>query len=271
MVDYGKTITEGLKFSFTPKRWLPVYAVDLTAFVSIYFLFMSNFAAIRTVIEGISSGYQVLFSLVNLVVITIAILVSLAFVRLYITGSIIHQSYKNKEYSQSWRVSKERFWSLFAASFIITIATTAFAFVPYVGWIFTVILGIMFFYALPPVIIRKMKFDDALTESIHLFKEKFPEVIITYILIAVISLIIMGFFMIPAFIAAWNVLLPILINNGANLENFGFFDVLQHNAVYLFPSVLVLLAGQSLVTVFSLFCQTNYYLEIRKKGKLIKI
>lgn len=272
MVDYGKTISEGLKFSIEPKRWLPMFAVDLTGFLSLFIIFIYNFSAIKIVVEGMaSSGFPVVLSLINLIVLAVITIIIWSLVKLYISGAIIHQANKNNEYNKSWTVSRERFWSLLAAAFIIGIVSSGIGFVPYVGWVFSIILAVMFFYTLPPIIIKKMKFDNALTESIHLFKEHFPEVVLTYILIAIVSSFVISLFMIPVFITALNVLLPLLQNIDSGFENFAFLDVLKANALYFIPSGMIFIAGSSITSVFTLFCQTDYYLQIKKKSRLLKI
>ena len=51
-MDYGKVISNGLRFAVEPKRWLPFFAIDAMALPVILLYVMSNASVLTIAIES---------------------------------------------------------------------------------------------------------------------------------------------------------------------------------------------------------------------------
>jgi hypothetical protein len=265
MVEYGKTLSNAFKFSIDPKRWLPFLVLDAVAFLALLAYMIPNVFVLSDVIAAQQSGLMVASQIMG-VIATVAIAFGIwSLVRLYIVGAMIHQSVKPKEYRKSCTVAKERYLSLLAVGVAVGLLSMVVGFVPYVGWLGSIIIGLMFFFAMPAAVAGKLGFSAALSDSLHLFREKLSDVFLAWLVIAVISSIIALIFMIPAFAIAWGALVPALVGLGENPTGTQILSILVSNGWSLAPAGLVFLVGIAITNVFGINAQTNFYLQLKKR------
>ncbi len=250
MVEYGKILGDALRFAVEPRRWLPVLILDVVVFLLAFTYLMSNAVALQQIMQG------------NLNALMMFIVWSL--LRLYIMGALIHQSVKPKEYDKSWSVSRQRYGALLGVGIVVGVIPMLVSMVPYVGWVFSIIVGLMFFFAMPPVIARKAKFDDALRESYEIFRKKTVDVFVVWILTSVLGGVIVMVFMIPMMATMWSVMLPAMMTMQANSNGAEIFSALIMNGWAMVPAAIVYMIGLAYVTVFSANAQTNFYLKMKK-------
>ncbi len=266
MVEYGKIIGDALSFAVEPRRWIPLLVLDVVAFLLAFSYLMSNALALQQIIQGNLSGLLVASSIIGVVGFLVVLFVVWSLIRLYIVGALIHQSIKPKEYDKSWSVSKERYGSILEVAVVIGIISGVVSIVPYVGWIVSIIVSLMFFFSMPTVIAKKVSFEDALKESYNIFRKKTVDVFVVWLLLAIIGGIIVMVFMIPAMATIWSLMLPALMGMQATGSKTGFelFSVILMNGWTIVPAGIIYLIGSAYITVFSANAQTNFYLKMRK-------
>lgn len=265
MVDYGKIIKGSLGFSIEPKRWLPFFALDLTTFLIVISYMFLNMPVFRAM-DSAPSGYM-FTSLMGVFLVMGVVFLVWIFLRMYISGAIIHQAIKSREYSKSWKVSRERYLSLLAVLLITAVISGLIGMVPYVGWIFSIVISLVFLFSFSAVIAGKKKFDQALSSSYRIFRKKKFEVFLTWLLMLILSTLIAFLFAFPLLMILLFAVMPDIVSIG---ENMAFTEVLYlfvRNFWILLPGVIVATIGASVSKVFEHYATTNFYLQFRKGVK----
>jgi len=264
MVDYGKTIGDAFRFSIQPKKWLYFFILD-SAVLSVLFAYvLLNTSAL----SELMSSDATFSSFVTLAAGALTLFAVWVLVRIYIIGALIHQSVNPRETKQSWAVSRQKYLSLLLVVLIVLLVTQLTAMVPYVGWIISILTGLMLFFAMPATVIGRMGAADALRTSFSLFREKLSDVVIAWLLISIISSVINLLLALPLIAAALMMMLPYLLN----LETIGgmgqVLSLLISNSWSLVPALLVFLAGFAISNVFTIHAQCNVYLQLKKRKLL---
>ena len=269
MVKYGKTLSDGIRFSIQPKKWLPFFILDsvtLTVFLAFIFSNASLFKEIASQSGGTDSLSATAIASIAVAGIGLfAVFIVYVLIRIYIGGAIIHQSVKPKETKQSWTVAKERYFTMLAVIVIVSLATSVVGGVPYIGWVVSIIVGLLFFFALPPTIVDKKSFDDSIRTSIDLFREKTADVFLSWLLITIVATIIFFIFAVPLLVVSLGIFLPYFITNQSGTGGMEILNMLIQSGWSLYPATLVLVVGYSISNVFSLFAQTNLYQQLKKR------
>ncbi len=269
MVDYGKVLSGALRFGVEPKRWLPIFAIDALFVMAVLSNMVSNASAFVDIINAPVEGFAVAASVVNMLVFLFSLFVLWLLVRLFVVGALLQQSVKPKEYRKSCDVARERYISIVGISVLVGLASYVTGLVPYIGWLISIVIGIIFFYSMPAVIVGKKPFIEAMRESYRLFRDRFPEVLLSWILISVISGVIAVVFMIPVFMISFNLLIPELMLMGEGSTGMEFFTVILNAGWSLLPGIVVALAGVAISTALGLNAQANFYAQIRKKKGIL--
>lgn len=269
MVEYRKTLSDGIRFSIQPKKWLPFFILDsvaLTVFLAFIFSNASFFKEIASQSGGADSLSATAIASIAVTGLGLVVMfIVYGLIRLYISGAIIHQSVKPKETKQSWTVAKERYFTLLAVIVIVSIASSIGGMVPYVGWLLSIIIGLVFFFALPPTIVDKKSFDDSIRISIDLFREKTADVFLSWLLITIVATIIFFIFAVPLLVVSLGIFLPYFITLQSGTSGTEIFNMLIQSGWSLYPATLVLVVGIAISHVFNLFAQTNLYVQLKKR------
>lgn len=267
MVEHGKIISSGLKFCIEPKRWLPFFAIDSIVLMLAGMYLISNVNVFSEFAAANTGGVPPNIALVTG---TASVLIILGivwfFARLYIKGALIYQSFKPKDFNKSFDVSKERFFTLLAIAIIMSVISGLAGMFPYVGWIVSVLVALMFFFAMPIAVIKKRKFDDSLSESVEIFRKRAADVFVSWLLMVIVSGVIVFIFAIPALITMFNSIMPVIIAaQGNNISGILLLNSLIANIWILIPGIVLFVLGSSLSDVYNTHVQTNYYSEFKKK------
>jgi len=254
-----------LKFSFQPKRWLPFFILDSVFFLAAIALLYNNLNDILGFFLAATTSPAAVVPLIGYALILLAGFVVWAFIRLWINGAVIHQSTKPKEFGQSWGVAKNRYLSMFAVTLVTGIISGVVGMAPYIGWLLSIIIGLMFFFVLPAVVAKKLSFDNALRDSYHIFRQKILAVFLIWIVTSLISLLITFIFMIPCIMLVWNAIMPFLFQaSSAGMASLIVVSMMQ-NIWMLALCVEVFLIGLAVSNTFVLKAQTDFYLHFKKK------
>jgi hypothetical protein len=268
MTDYGKTLGDALRFSVHPRRWMYFFILDLVFFTALFVYLFSNLPAVAAMFPSASTaGPMALVLLIQFAGVSIFLFIVWFLIRIYIVGALIHQSVNPdfKKIGESWTTAKQRYFSLLVVIILVSVASSIVGAVPYVGWLLSIIVGLIFFFAIPPTIIDKKSFDDSIRISIDLFREKTADVFLTWILLIIMSAIIIIIFSIPALAVLLASLLPVFMGMQGAAAGTGILNKLVQSGWYLYPAALIFLVGFAITSVFSVFFQANMYQQIKKK------
>jgi hypothetical protein len=184
----------------------------------------------------------------------------------WIIVAIIHQTYKENEYMQSFKLSLNRYLYLLAAMILVTAITGIVSMIPYIGWVVSIIFGLMFFFAMQGVIISKLGPIESLKNSYSIFRKNALDVFLIWLIALIITLVIVGIFSIPAIILFIGMLIPLI---SASMTQAGISTMLMNlvQAGFLIVAAvgILIVIGMSIAQVFSLKLQTEFYLQFKKK------
>jgi uncharacterized membrane protein len=186
-------------------------------------------------------------------------------IRFWITGSMIHQSHKENEYKKSFSFGARKYPSILAIMIIMGILGFATSVIPLVGWLLSIIVSLVFFFAMQVVIVNNKSFSDGLSKSYNIFRKNAFDVLLSWLLLAVISIAIMIIFALPMFALFFNV--AQLSGSAAASQEAITSYIIGLSQAYL-PVLLIVgacfVVGIAISTVFSLKAQTEIYLKVKK-------
>ncbi|MBI4181689.1 MAG: hypothetical protein HY520_01850 [Candidatus Aenigmarchaeota archaeon] len=169
MVQYAAGVRKGLEFGASPRRWFPVFLVDALFFLLLVGMMGTN----RTLLPSLVQAAQASLPLTPLAYAFLgsAALLGLAWflIRAYVVGALIHQARKPREFQQSWRLARARYPSLLGSLVAVALVSVAAGMLPFLGWMFSVLAGLAFFFSLQSVMVRKSRALPSLEDSYRLF------------------------------------------------------------------------------------------------------
>ena len=267
-INWSKALGDGLKFGFHPQRWLQLLVVDVF-FLSVIFSFVYlNLSDIFYLFSSLSTGADrfLVMSLLSYIWIPVVFFILWFIVRIWMNGSIVYQSWKTKgsEIGKSWRYACRKYPSMLFAIVIITLLATLFSMIPYIGWMLSIIISWIFFFTVQAIIIRNTGFYDGLVDSYEIFRKNPFEVIVIWLITAIISVVIFSIFALPmASLLFVNVL---YLTETAGIASL--FLLLKEQMVFFVISGLILLIGISVATAFTLKAQVEFYLQLKKRFRV---
>ncbi len=169
---YRKSISEGLSFGLQPHRWLPVFVLDAAFFSTLAVIVFSSPSSTVGAIRALS-GYPGSAQALAPVAVIFA---GWFLLRVWVTGSLIHQSRKGKEFALSWRISSKRYPSLLGAILTVVLVGIVAGLVPFISQLLSLLVGIVFFFSLQAVMLRNRPAIPALKESWSIFMRHLEKV-----------------------------------------------------------------------------------------------
>jgi hypothetical protein len=205
-VNYGRALSRGFRFMFVPKRWLPFFILDILFFSAIFSFMLSNLPTIMNFITELNANPMAFASLFGYGAIIIAGFIVWGLIRIWVQGAVIYQSYREKEFNSSWKISCRKYFSMLAAIVVVGaisfVVTMALGLIPFIGgalsFIASIVISMMFFFFLQGILINNMGFYRTLKNTYSIFTKKPFEVFIMWLVITVLSIIIVGIFSIPS-------------------------------------------------------------------------
>ena len=169
MTSYFEPLKRGLGFAVMPLRWLPVFIVDMAFMVVLLGTLFSSPELILSLLEAfITPAAATDFSGLGALLVAGGVWF---LARLWVTGAIIHQSYKEKEFKKSWKVSREKYFSLLGAIIVTIIVFFIAGLVPLIGSLLAVLAAMVLFYPLHSVMIRKSSAVNSLRDTYSIFRK----------------------------------------------------------------------------------------------------
>ena len=266
-----KSISEGLKFFISIKRILPYLILHLVTF----YVLMNFFGEILRLIINPTAFGPFLVSLL----IYIPSFIILGLIKLWISGAIIDQAkyYKKKRrLIKSFKHSTSRFLTMVCALIIFAVIAAIVSSLPYIGSLLSILLGLIFFYLYPAIIIDNKSCIDSFKWSWKIFKKRPVETFATWILIIIIGSIITIIFALPLI----SYLLGNLVDIFQTIDPTGINETMSETifreeiiptivnsvrSVYFLPYLFVFCFGLAIQEVFSVGAQARLYINLKRK------
>lgn len=258
-----KVISKSLRESFRPKRFLPFLLLYMLLSVSFLALIYPLMKSLPSILIGLQTWSAILsFLFLASTVFLIGILVNLWF-----TGALIHNAVSNKTFGKSLHYSKELFWQIIILSFVIFLLEMFSFLLGFFSFIAQLLIGLIFFFSLPVLVIKKHTFDEAMKKSFDVVKRNLLKTILFIISTRIVILIIMfvSFFFIvltltPVFQDMKSINM-VLIQAAIN----EFVDTILRNYPLLLATSVVASFFFAIIHVFDYLSRTYYFLELSKK------
>lgn len=267
MVNFGDALRKGLRFCIEPKRWLPLFVLDAVVFGALLAFLLGNMDAIVGTAVGSQQDLIAEMSLAPYFAGMLAIGIMWFIARIWIIGSIIHQSIKPREVERGYRLSLGRLHKLLAAAVIVAIASSLAGFVPFLGFVISIVISWAFFFMLQGIVIDNLGAISTLKNSWGIFRKDPLDVFIAWLLISIVSASILGVFSLPLMIALFGFMLEAFMLSGS--MEAGFMALLmvyvQENMVGVVALGLLSLVGLEISQVFGARAQTEFYLQLKKR------
>jgi len=269
MADYADILKKSLKFSVHPKRWLPFFIVDVVFYAAIVQFVLSNISTLVGLISSAEVSLESAVAMVSFIGAVIACSAVFWLIRMWIQGAVIQQSANSKmKLAESYRYGLRRYISLLLATAVVAIIGWAVGLVPFIGSVLTLVVSIVLLFAAQGVMVSKMGFAGAVSDAYRMFRKMPGSVFLAWLATALVSLIITGIFLLPAFAAFGATLLPALVSMGSEASIMSVVSVLMQNITLLTVVGAIFIVGSSIAATFSIKSITEFYMAWRKR-KLI--
>lgn len=173
-MGYLEPLQKGLDFGVNPLHWLPLLIVDLV-FFSFAIGVISTPERVMALIELLVSHAPSAQLLGTVGWIAVIGVVWFLF-RLWVTGALIHQSVRPKDWSKSWSVSWKRYPQLLLTVIVVAVLASVVGYVPLVGGMLSFVVSVVLFFVLQGVVLKKYRAGQAVTDSYRLFRRSLKQV-----------------------------------------------------------------------------------------------
>ena len=253
-MEWCKILKKSFIFSIDIKRWLPFFGLN-SLFLILGLLILTNFIGTKQ----LSSSFS---SILDILVLGVIFVTVYPLLNLWINGAIVYQSYKERDkIGKSFRQSYNRYLSLLGATIIVGIINVFVSIIPYIGFIFSILISLIFFFIYQGVIVKGLGFDETLVHSYKLFRKNWATIVGIYIVLALIVILILGVFSIP--------LISLLVSLFFSLKTYSLISIMSliySNLIYLVITGIITLIGFAISQVFYLKAQTEFYLRLKRKS-----
>ena len=266
MVNFGEALRKGMGFAAEPKRWLPLFVLDAIVLLVFIYGFLAGAPEFFDLMA--SSGSDPLFGAQVATLVGNFILVGIVWyvLRLWLLGALVHQSAKPREYEKSFKVSFNNIHKIIVATAVVAIITTIVGAIPVIGWLFSILLSIAFFFILQGIILDRLGVASTLKTSWKIFRKDPFDVFISWFLISVVSSLIMLIFALPLLFYVGEFFFSAAI--AGTFETGGSAMVLayfQENMAMITVLGLIALVGMEAGQAFAARAQTEFYLQLKKR------
>lgn len=261
-----KSISEGFAFAISVKRIIPYLIIDLI----IIFSLINVARNLMDLTTGKTGPFGFLLSLGIL----IPIFIIIGLVNIWINGAIIDQARyypRKRSLGKSFEHSASRYLTILATSILAGIITAIVSSPPYIGSLLSFVVSLMFFYLYPAIIIDKKRCIDSFKKSFKTFI-RFPlETFVTWLLVVIISLIIIGVFLLPlifyfamGFVSTFRAMGPTVNRTLIATEIIPRIESMIRSP-YIIPYIFIFSVALAFCSVFCVGTQARLYMNFKKR------
>ncbi len=267
MINFGDALRKGLSFSIEPKRWLPLFLVDLAFFGILIAVLYSNFDAIMTTLVERDIQPMVAQPLIGLILGFVLMGLAWYVIRIWIMGALVHQSKRPREFERSFHISLGVLHKQIAAIILVALISGILGAIPAVGWVLSLVMSLAFFFVMQGIILDRLGVVSTLKNSWKIFRQAPFDVFVAWLLIAIVSSLIGFVFALPLLIMFAGFMLTNFIGttppDGQALSLILMY--FNDNLLQVAGAGIVALFGMEVSQVFSLKAQTEFYMQLRKR------
>lgn len=268
--DMGKTVSMAMHYSANPKRMLPFFVLMLP-YLAVILLMLNQ---VGTIIPALVSGnISAIFGLLGYVLVFVVLFVVISLIDIYLKTLVVENSRQywsgnDRLLSREKAAVKGAYFSALAASIIVALVTLVVNFIPFIGWLLSIIISLYFFTFFPAVVMKKS--INGLSDSISVFSKNKVETFVFWLLLGILT----GVFAILAFIPA---LIAILASLGSAISTIitgggmlAAISSLQSNIVLLAIGGIITAFFFSFAVLFDASSRTFYYLQQSQQHEPVK-
>lgn len=252
-VDFESAVSHAWQFAKSIER---LFVLSLFYLVAALLILLPVIFIYRNITLGA-------FQLVNLVQFFVglfaAVIIAILLV-LYSNLMFMHNYANQKSVAKSAVYAKKRYLRFLGAMIIVGAIDLIASIPPIVGFVLSIIVGLIFFFVQQEIAVAGSRISKSLSNSYNIFKRNWLQVVITFILSALLGFLIILIFAIPLLVVAFATILP-SIGTGqivpALLANLPLFAV----------TGLILLVGVAFASLFTIGIKTDIYLQLKKRRK----
>lgn len=192
-MNHRKAIKKAFNFAMDGRKIGIISAIYLGLFALIglplYALFKStnlSFAFIGSVLQMESAVFVITFGAI--IYLVVSILIELMIVRSY---------YKEVDFLESFSKIKPFYWRALAVYLVISLIGGIVGSIPFLGSILSIVVSMVFLFAVQFILIDKEKFDETIKSSWNLFKDNIADVFITWLIKSIIVGLVIVVALIP--------------------------------------------------------------------------
>ncbi len=259
-IKWVNPINPSLKFSVSPKRFLPFLFSD-AAILLIMLLMATNNAAL---LEAAIAGETVSAEGLGLIFTGVFIFGLWMIVNIWITGAVIHQSKNTKQYDESWRVAFRCMPTLIMALIVVSVLSFSVSVVPYIGTLLSIVIALMFLFLNQFIVLDRKSLMDSIRSSIGTFRGKMLGTFWAWLVSVVITTLMIMVFTIPLILAFY------VLGTEYTGEDAITSMMMHPDATLIYVTGLVMLLGIAFSRVFALKYLTEIYVQFKKKKWLSK-
>lgn len=274
MVPLGKIFSRAWKYSLEWRRIAPFFLLLMpflilfTAFADSAMNFLSQYGMLSA--AG-SVPLDIAVSLSSFFVLLVFVTIAVFLLDVYVRGIIIDNAkafYNGKglSLSGSRKAFRGRYLSLLGAIIIVKIISTGLSAIPFVGWLFMIVITWVFLVVLQSVVVSRKNTVDSIKDSYNVFMSRKLDTVLFWVLLAIVSFALFIVAMIPLLVAAWPVIAAILSNleTGAGPSIAG---AVRDSLSQIFAGGLVSAFIMGFAQVFKESATTFFYIEAKKRKR----
>ncbi|MBM3303986.1 MAG: hypothetical protein FJY76_02725 [Candidatus Aenigmarchaeota archaeon] len=266
MTDYADILKKSLRFSVHPKRWLPFFIVDAVFYAAVIQFVLSNLGGLVGMMSSAELSLEAAATFVYFIGTVLAMSAVFWLIRTWVQGAVILQSAREKDrVAGTFNYGLRRYISLVLATAVVAIIGMAVSIVPYIGSILSIIVSIVLVFVAQGVMVSKMGFAGALGSAFDMFRNRPGSVFLAWLATALVSLIIAGIFLLPAFAAFGVTMLPALVSMGAEASIMSVVLLMMQNITLLAVVGVIFTIGTSIAAAFSTKSLTEFYMAWHKR------
>lgn len=258
-------ILDALVFGINPRRFLPYLILDIVSLSCVLLFFFMNaekFSQYIALMEAGSSMPAEFFSLLSPIIIIFALWL---LIKIFVNASVMEQALKPKkgDYKKCWINAKDKYPAFFTVTIIVTLVTGVLGMIEpvFLGNILSVIAALFLLFAASAVIVDKMGVTGSLKKSFDIFRNRWPYVIISWIVILLLNIFILAIFSLPALIVFFDIIAYFFTNG--TLEMDMMLYILQ-NMNYLIISGVIFVLGSSIFEAVNMKITVSFYRILKK-------
>ncbi len=259
--DFGNIFGKAFGCAWSLKRMLPFFVVNLVilagllAFLDRGIGFFESLVLKTATIESVMTFVPVALALfLGLIVVF--------FIMLYLQAGLVDNArnfYNKKEisFAKSLTAIRPKYMSVVGATLLTVLVAFILGSIPFIGFIFALVISWMFLVYMPSIIIGSKRAVDSVRDSYMVFMDNKMQTFLFWLLLTIMGLVLLVLALIPAGLS----ILPVILSG----TKIGILAALKSNISLLAVGGIISAFCLAYVQVFQESAKAFYYIEVKKK------